>query len=435
MADVQPLRAIRYVSETSGDLGEVVTPPFDVISPEAQERYYARHPYNYIRLELPKDEPGDTTLNNRYTRAATTLAEWRLEDVLRQDAMPRYYMYQQKFTHDGTTYTRTSLMARVRLEPWSARVILPHEYTHSKAKDDRLRLMRACATNFSPLMTVYDDPQGRMRRLLTPYAENPEIMITDEANEEHRLHPITDTDQIALIKNFFAERQLYIADGHHRYETALNYREEIRQQRKQLHPDDAVNFVLMALIDTDDPGFLVLPTHRLLFGLNPFAINALSSEDLAQYFTVRTLDMAGASETTLKQLAQAGEESPSLVLSTAQQRWLLSLNAQGKSRMAESGHSEAWNELDVAVAHTLVIEDLLGLSLADITAGKSIRYIRDAQEALQAVQSGEAQAAILLNATPVKQVRDVAKADDRMPQKSTYFYPKLISGLVMNPLW
>ena len=435
MADVQPLRAIRYVSEKIGDLAQVVTPPFDVISPEAQARYYARHPYNVIRLELPKEEPGDTTLNNRYTRAAATLAEWRVENVLRQDATPRYYMYQQRFTHDGTTYTRTSLIARVRLEPWSARVILPHEYTHSKAKDDRLQLLRACATNFSPLMAVYDDPQGRMRRLLTAYAANAEITITDEVNEEHRLHPITDADQIALIQDFFAERQLYMADGHHRYETALNYREEIREQRKDLHLDDAVNFVLMALIDTDDPGFLVLPTHRLLFGLNPYAITALSSEDLEQYFTVRVLGTGETSEAALKQLAQAGEESPSLVLDTAQQRWLLSLNEQGRRRMAESGYSEAWNELDVSVAHTLVLEALLGLSLEDITAGKYIRYTRDAQEALQAVQTGEAQAAILLNATPVKQVRDVAKADDRMPQKSTYFYPKLISALVMNPLW
>jgi uncharacterized protein (DUF1015 family) len=284
-------------------------------------------------------------------------------------------------------------------------------------------------------MAVYDDPQGRMRRLLTAYAANPEITITDEVNEEHRLHPITDANQIALIQNFFAERQLYIADGHHRYETALNYREEIREQRKRLHPDDAANFVLMALIDTDDPGFLVLPTHRLLFGLNPFAINALSSEDLEQYFTVRELGTAETSEAALKQLAQAGEESPSLVLSTAQQSWLLSLNEQGKRRMAESGHSEAWNELDVSVAHTLVLEALLGLSLEDITAGKYIRYTRDAQEALQAVQTGEAQMAILLNATPMKQVRNVAKADERMPQKSTYFYPKLISGLVINPLW
>jgi len=435
MADVQPLRGIRYAREVVGDLAQVVTPPFDVISPEAQERYYARSPYNVIRLELPREEPGDTTLNNRYTRAAETLAEWRLKGILRQDGMPHYYMYQQRFTYNGTMHTRTSLMARVRLEPWSAGVILPHEYTHSKAKDDRLRLMRACATNFSPIMAVYDDPQGRMRRLLSSYAEQAEITITDEVNEEHRLHAITDAEQIALIQNFFAERQLYIADGHHRYETALNYREEIREQRKQIHADDAVNFVMMALIDTDDPGFLVLPTHRLVSGLNPYVIDALTSEELGHYFTLRELDTAESSAAALQQLAEAGEEGPSFVLSTAEQRWLLSLNERGRRRMAESAHSEAWNELDVAVAHTLVLEALLGLSLEDITAGRYVRYTRDAEEALQAVQVGDAQVAILLNATPIKQVRDVAKADDRMPQKSTYFYPKLITGLVMNPLW
>src|SRR5437588_7291565 len=256
MAEVQSLRGIRYVSESVGNLAQIVTPPFDVISPEAQVRYYARHPLNVIRLELPQEQSGDTMLNNRYTRAAATLAEWRLKNILRQDATPRYYMYQQKFTHDGTTHTRTSLMARVRLEPWSARVVLPHEYTHSKAKDDRLQLLRACATNFSPLMALYDDPQSRMRQLLTAYAANAEITITDEVDEEHRLHPITDANQVAFIQNFFAGRQLYMADGHHRYETALNYREEVREQHNRLHPHDGVNFVLMALINADDPGFL-----------------------------------------------------------------------------------------------------------------------------------------------------------------------------------
>src|SRR5712692_8282981 len=162
MADVQPLRGICYVSEAVGNLAQIVTPPFDVISEEAQARYYERSPYNIIRLELGRDEPGDTTLNNRYTRAAATLAEWRMNAILRQDATPRYYLYQQIFTHNGQTDTRTSLMARVRLEPWSAGVILPHEHTMAKPKDDRLKLLRACATNLSPIMSLYNDPQGRM---------------------------------------------------------------------------------------------------------------------------------------------------------------------------------------------------------------------------------------------------------------------------------
>ena len=439
MADVQPLRGIRYSTEAVGDLAQVVTPPYDVISPEAQGKYYARNPYNIIRLELGEEQAGDNTLNNRYTRAATALAEWRLNGVLQQDASPGYYLYQQVFTHNGQSYTRTSLLARVRLEPWSSQVILPHEHTMTKPKDDRLKLLRACATNLSPIMSLYDDPQGRIRRLLHSYAAKAEVQITDEVGEGQRLHHITDAEQIALIQNFFAERQLYIADGHHRYETALNYREEIREQRRQLHVDDAVQFVLMALVDVDDPGLLVLPTHRLLAGLANDAVRELTTEHLARYFTVQefgtgTGTAIGGNE-LLSQLAQVGTTAPSLVLSIAAHNWLLQLNEQGQQRMAESGHSAAWNELDVAVAQTLILEALLGIHEEDITAGTYLRYTRDAQQALQAVQDGTAQVAMLLNATRVRQIRDVSQTDDRMPQKSTYFYPKLITGLVMNPLW
>jgi uncharacterized protein (DUF1015 family) len=435
MADVQPLRGIRYSTKIVGDLSQVITPPFDVISDEAQARYYTRSPYNVIRLELGQEYQGDTTLNNRYTRAAAAFAEWRTDGVLRQDATPGYYLYQQIFRHGGQTYTRTSLLTRVRLEPWSAEVVLPHERTMTKPKEDRLKLMRACAANFSPIMSLYDDPQGRMRRLLSSYASNAEVQITDEVNEEHRLQPITDPTQIGLIQDFFAERQLYIADGHHRYETALNYREEIREQRRNIHADDPVNFVLMALIDFDDPGLLVLPTHRLLFGLSSEVLGALSEQRLAQYFTVRELGTPTASDAMLRQLAQAGEHLPALLFCTSQQNWLLSLNEQGRRRMAESGHSGARNELDVAVAHTLLLEALLGISPQDVTAGTHVRYTYDAQEALQAVQTGEVQGAVLLNATRVRQICDVANAHDQMPQKSTYFYPKLITGLVINPLW
>jgi len=436
MADVQPLRGIRYAQKAIGDLAQVITPPFDVIAAEAQKRYYARSPYNVIRLELGEEYSGDTTLNNRYTRAAATLAEWRLQGILRQEDFPCYYMYQQLFTHDGRTYTRTSLLARVRLEPWDAQVVLPHELTHRKAKDDRLKLMRSCATNFSPLMCMYDDPQGRMHALLAPYAARAEVQITDEVNEKHLLSPITHSGQIELIQDFFAERQLYMADGHHRYETALNYRNEVLEQRNNLQRDDAINFVLMALIDLDDPGLLVLPTHRLLSGLSDVALRLLSSQHLARYFTVRRLERSELNPHAVKQLlAAASEQHPSFIVSTAGEAWLLSLNEQGRRRMAESGHSGAWNVLDVAVAHTLVLEELLGLNTEDMTAGRYVRYTGDLQEALQAVQSGMAQCALLFHATRVRQICEVAKADDRMPQKSTYFYPKLITGLVMNPLW
>lgn len=436
MADVQPLQGIHYNDKITGTLAQIITPPYDVISEEAQAKYYARNPYNIIRLELGMDEPGDTSLNNRYTRAAATFAEWRLNSVLQQENTPCYYLYQQIFTYNAQLYTRTSLLARVRLEPWSTRIVLPHEHTLAKPKDDRLKLLRACVTNFSPIMSLYDDPQDRMRRLLSSCTETAEVQITDEVNVVHRLHPITNENHIALIQNFFSERQLYIADGHHRYETALNYREETRALHRKLDPKDAVNFVLMALTDIDDPGLVVLPTHRLLFGLKQEALKKLTSQQLARYFNVYEPEGVEAShDVLLERLAEMGASQSSFVLSTAQKTWLLSLNGAGKTRMEESGHSSAWNGLDVAIAHTLILEDTLGLNEEDIAAGTHIQYTRDAQKALDALQTGEAQASLILNATRVRQICDVAMADDRMPQKSTYFYPKLVTGFVMNPLW
>jgi len=436
MADVQPLQGIRYNDKVSDNLAQIITPPYDVISEEAQAKYYARNPYNIIRLELGMDEPDDTSLNNRYTRAAATFAEWRLNSILQQENTPCYYLYQQIFTYNAQGFTRTSLLARVRLEPWSTGIVLPHEHTLAKPKDDRLKLLRACVTNFSPIMSLYDDPQGRMRRLLSSYSEAAEVQITDEVNEVHRLHPITNENHIALIQNFFSERQLYIADGHHRYETALNYREETRALHRKLDSKDGANFVLMALTDIDDPGLLVLPTHRLLFGLNQETLKKLTSQHLARYLSVYEPEGVDAAHAVLlERLAEIGASHSSFVLSTAQKTWLLSLNGAGKTRMEASGHSSAWNKLDVAIAHTLILEDTLGLKAEDMTAGTHIQYTRDAQKALDAVQTGEAQASLILNATRVRQICDVAMADDRMPQKSTYFYPKLFTGFVMNSLW
>jgi len=435
MADVQPFRGLRYTREKVGDLAQIITPPFDVISKEAQARYYERHPYNVIRLELGRQEPTDDTLNNVYTRAAVTLSEWRLQDILCQEALPCYYLYQQRFTYAGQTSTRTSLLARVRLESWSARVVLPHEHIRTKDKEDRLNLLRACSTNLSPIMCMYEDHQEEIRRLLSNYANKPEIQIVDEVGEEHRLHPITDPELMILIHNFFAPRQLYIADGHHRYTTALQYRDEVHQQRLELHPMDGVNFVLMALIDIEDPGWLVLPTHRILSDLSRDAVNTLSQQQLAQYFTVQALDTQESSEKVLAKLAQTGQQQLSLVLKTQEQTLLLSINEQGKERMARSGHSAAWNELDVAIVQTLILEEQLGLSPEDIAAGRYVRYSHDTRSTWQALQSQDAQAIILLNGIPLRQVCDVAQADDRMPQKSTYLYPKLATGLVINPLW
>ncbi|GAC1359153.1 MAG: DUF1015 domain-containing protein [Ktedonobacteraceae bacterium] len=433
MADVQPLRGLRYSSAKIHDLVEVLTPPFDVIDPEAQLRYYRRNRYNVIRLELGMRYPSDDMLNTVYTRAAAALAEWRLIGVLQQEAIPGYYLYQQRFTYADVVYTRTSLLARVRLEPWDARVVLPHEQTRTKDREDRLQLLRACSTNFSPIMSMYDDPRGTMQGLLASYAEQPEVQLIDEAGEEHRLQPITDPEHTALIQEFFSSRQLYIADGHHRYTTALHYRNEVREQRKGLDPMDGTNFVLMALVAVEDPGMLVLPTHRILSDLPQDRLAALTPEHLAPFFTVQALKDTASPTSALESVAHTN--APSFILKTATQTLLLTLNERGAQRMVQSGRSAAWNALDVAVVQELVLTALLGITAEDIAAGKYVRYSHTMGRALHALQADEAQALLLLRGIPFQQVRDVALADDRMPQKSTYLYPKLITGLVMNPLW
>ena len=448
MADIRPLPGIRYAP--GSDLAAVVTPPYDVISPEAQARYYERSPENIIRLELGRDEPDDDELDNRYTRAATTFADWRLRGVLQQDT-PALYLYEQQFTALGGERRRMSLLARVRVEPWEAGVVLPHERTLSKPKSDRLKLTRATAATLSPIMALYDDPQGALAQALAATsAREPDLAFRDESDEAHRLWIIRDAELIERVAAFFRDRQLYIADGHHRYETALAYREELREARHELPLEDAVNFTLMALSAIEDPGLVVLPTHRIVRGV-PEERLAEFTRDLAGLFESEPLiagalnDLeevdAGAVTRALADASDGGARTAFALIAPDGVRLLRQTDA-GRAAMdertGEAAHaSEAWRALDVAVLHELVLARGLSVSEQAIRAGEHVTYTRDAQAALDAVRSGAdgAQLAFLLNPTPPAAIRDVARAGDRMPQKSTYFYPKLITGLLINPLW
>ncbi|HEV7129063.1 MAG TPA: DUF1015 domain-containing protein [Ktedonobacterales bacterium] len=443
MADVRPLPGLRYTA--TADLAALVTPPYDVIAPEAQARYYERHADNIIRLELGRDLPGDDALDNRYTRAAVTFAEWRLRGVLAQD-VPSFYLYEQRFAVAGTTYARGGLLARVRLEPWDAGVILPHERTLSKPKDDRLKLLRACAANLSPILALYDDPKGDVSRGLARARKGkPTLELVDDEGEEHRLWLVRDAALTARLASLFGGRQLYIADGHHRYETALAYRDEVLELRRELGPDDAANFVLMALCAVDDPGLVVLPTHRLVRVAAAERLAALDAT-LTPWFEAEALDTAVGADGWVARLAAAGavgKHTAAMVLVRAAGATLLRLHSAGQAAMATMGgeaadgerRSAAWRALDVTVAHELILDRALGIDAAAVRTGEQVTYTRDAGAAALAVQRGEASLALLLNPTPPTQVRDVARAGDRMPQKSTYFYPKLLTGLVINPLW
>jgi uncharacterized protein (DUF1015 family) len=441
MADVRPLPGLRYTAV--GELSSLVTPPYDVISPEAQARYYERHPENIIRLELGRDVPGDNELDDRYTRAALTFAEWRLRGTLRQDP-PSFYLYEQRFSVAGETRSRNSLLARVRLEPWDAGVVLPHERTLTAPKEDRLKLLRACAANLSPVMALYDDPKGELaKRLREARRGKPEVEFADEAGEVHRLWPVSDALLAAHVSSYFNMRRLYIADGHHRYETALTYRDEVRALRRELVADDAVNFVLMALSAVEDPGLVVLPTHRVVRDVAP---ERLAGLDVALGPWLEREPLGDAATTRwVERLAQAGRSNggaTAFVLVSPEGASLLRLTPAGREAMREIAarhgaerRSEAWSALDVAVLHELVLGRGLGISADAIEAGHHIAYTRDAEAAAGEVREGKAGMAVLLNPTPPAAIRDVALAGDRMPQKSTYFYPKLITGLLINPLW
>ena len=435
MADVRPIQGIRYSADHIDALAAVVTPPYDVITPEDQASFYDRHPLNIIRLELGRDLPEDDALENRYTRAASTFAEWRRDGVLTQDAQPSFYVYRQHFRYDDRDLVRTSLLARVRLEPWEAGVIVPHEQTMSKPKSDRLQLLRATAANLSPLMATFDDPGGAIgATFATVTKDAPLAEFRDGADETHQLWLVRDANIAATLHAAFADRQLFIADGHHRYETSLTYRDEVRELQRGLAPDDAANFVLMALIPTEDPGLVILPTHRLVRGVDSQRIADLPTS-LAQSWQVETL---AKNETTAleEQLRLAGQTGKiAALVATRKHRWLVRLSAAGKDRLTATGEPAPWQQLDVAAVQELILGTALGIDRAAVTSGEQVSYTRDLTQALAMLEDGTAQVAILLNPTWPAQVRDVALAGGRMPQKSTYFYPKLITGLVINPLW
>jgi uncharacterized protein (DUF1015 family) len=329
-------------------------------------------------------------------------------------------------------------------------VVLPHERTLSKPKDDRLKLLRACAANLSPILVLYDDSKERMaQRLEAKRRRHPDVVFTDEAGEEHRLWVVMDARFASQVATFFAPARLYIADGHHRYETALAYRDELHAMRRGLAEEDGANFVMMALAAVEDPGLVVLPTHRLLHQVPVERLAALD-QTLARWFEREALEGAEPTDWVAR-LEQAGSEGAgtALVLVRPEGATLWRLSASGKREMqgrvvaplaavdsdAAAGPSAAWRALDVVVAHALVIGEALGIDVAAVAAGGRVTYTRDPGTAAASVRAGDASLALLLNPTPPAAIRDVALAGDRMPQKSTYFYPKLITGLTINPLW
>ena len=428
MAVVVPVRGLRYNPQAVEDLAAVVTPPYDVITPEAQAQYYARHPYNIIRLEYGKEEPGDDEVNNRYTRAAAAFAAWRERGVLIREKTPAFYLYEQEFQVRGKRMRRHGFFCAVRLERFERGVIMPHEETLAGPKKDRLELLRACRANFSPIFGLYADREGSVLAALLRAAGEPAVSFYDELGHAHRLWVITDAGTVNAVRDRLADRRILIADGHHRYETALAYADE------QAGPGPH-RYVMMVLVNLYDPGLVILPTHRLVRETGKLSLGAFM-DALEEQFEIAEAPPASAwnFEAFLAGLASRGRHAFGLYAGR-EKLYILKLRGDVPvQRLLPQDRSPAWRELDVAVLHHLVLHRILGIGPRECENGKALAYTRDAEGALRRVDGGEYRLAFFLNPTRVEEVVAVAEAGDRMPQKSTYFYPKLITGLVINPL-
>jgi uncharacterized protein (DUF1015 family) len=434
MADILPFRALRY-DQQRVSAAQVVTQPYDKITPTMQERYYAASPYNLVRIILGHREP-DEPGNNVYTRAAAFGRAWRAEGILRHDSEPSIYAYFQTFTApSGTKFERRGFIALGRLEDYSAKVVFRHEQTLSKPKADRLDLLRATRAHYEQLFLLYED-SGEIDSALAS-SQPPTIDLTDEYGVAHRVWQISDAAVIAKVQEKMRHKKLVIADGHHRYETALNFRNESRNESrdaagKASNPQSPYEFVMMTFVNMNDPGLLVLPTHRVVHSLKSFSADDFQSASRA-FFEVNEIDPAldAARATTI--LRDQGRAGIALLAVTANRAFVLHSPKPAGAKFF-IGLSSRQQALDVVQLHKVLLEGVLQLSEESIRNQQNLSYLREASEALDQVRKGAANIAFLMNPCPVSQVRDVAFAGEVMPQKSTDFYPKLMSGLTAYAL-
>ena len=435
MPDIQAFRGIRYNVGQVGSLSDVVAPPYDVIDPPLRDALYKRHPANVIRLILNRPEPGDASDDERYARAARFYRHWQEDGVLAADPDPALYVYHQHFTVDGRQYTRRGFMCRVRLEPLGAGAIYPHEQTHAAAKTDRLNLTRACRANLSQIFALYPDDDASVQDVLEQAVGGAApLEATDHLGVVHRLWPMTDLAAIGRVAALMAPQPLFIADGHHRYETACNYLAE-RSQSREIDDEHPARFVLTMCVGMHDAGMIVLPTHRLLRGL-PRIESSQLDERLRPCFTVHRAGAGPDGARAVWEKIETSADQGTIGLFTAADRvWLLAtLTETGRKRMAQvaADHSEHWQGLGVSILHRLILQTLL--EATDLPKPEYVHDVTELAAALAADAEGQYPLAALVMPATIDHIRRISVAGERMPAKSTYFYPKLLSGLVINPL-
>uniref|UniRef100_A0A7C3SJI2 DUF1015 domain-containing protein n=1 Tax=Desulfobacca acetoxidans TaxID=60893 RepID=A0A7C3SJI2_9BACT len=441
MAQVAPFRGLYYDQNKVDSLTAVVTPPYDVIRPEEREAFAFSHPYNMVHLILPKAFPGDNPLDNRYTRAAALFRRWLREGVFKRDPEPAFYYWETTFEHDGKQHTRVGLAALVRLEPFSKGIILPHEQTFSAIKADRLELLKHCQAHFSPIFALFPDKEGRiLPGLRACLPADPLLDFTDVEGRHQRLFRVTDRDCQKKVCQGLAPLQLFIADGHHRYETALAYQKWAKERYPAASPRASFNYILMYLANLYDPDLVILMAHRLLRGprLKKHLDEHLLLGRLTEYFEVTPLarpqgDLEAYARFIQENLAtHTPQETVFIMLGFGLKAWRLKLREGIRQKILARQMHPALAQLDVAVLNYLIFDKILGLDSKAQDDPETCLYSSKIPEVLQLLSRKEANLAFVLNPTQIEQVREVASAGLVMPRKSTYFYPKVMTGLILN---
>jgi uncharacterized protein (DUF1015 family) len=431
MPDITPFRAVRYDVARVGTLSDVVAPPYDVVDSALQDQLYAASPYNVIRLELNRDEPGDNGVDARYKRAARFLKDWLREGILREEDHPALYVYHQTFEVDGKKHTRKGFLARVRLEPIGQGKIYPHEQTLAGPKADRLALYQATGFNLSPVFGLYPDLTEEVhRKLEAGLSDRTPLVATDHLGVENRLWIVTDQETHTAISGLMAAKPVFIADGHHRYETALKYRDQVAASGQSSGHDDPSQFCLMMLVGMSDPGLLILPTHRLVSGYPGLTAPVLQAR-LEREFEVQSAGKGEAGCRAAWDAIESNAEQDLLGFGTvADGEWLLArLRSDSAMDRLAPDQSPDWRSLGVSVLHVLVLRELLG-ALGQATC----RYVHSIREVLTDVGTRGSDLACLVPPAEMTHVESIASNLETMPPKSTYFYPKLLTGLVLNSI-
>ena len=420
MADVQPLRTLRYEPSVAGPLDDLIAPPYDVIDSELRALLIARSPYNAVAIDLPESGQGDP-----YREAARTMDDWLARGVLVREREPAVWVLRQDYTSpDGSGRTRTGFFTRVRVEDYGAGRIRPHERTHPGPMEDRLALTRATEANLSPIFSLFADASGGAREMLERVMQSePFASASDHEDTANTLWRVADADAVAALQGPLSDAELLIADGHHRYETARAYAEEV--------PGDGDHhYVLMLLCEISDPGLLVFPTHRLLTGLKDDTPKQLAIRDVAK----RDFDASPLESTRELEPPPNGGIAFGYMDSFLKRPYRLTLKEQAIADRALEGMPEPYRRLDTAVLEAIFLRGALRMSDDDISHLRGLGYSKSLDDAIERVESGAADAGFFMRATPIEQVRQVAESGESMPPKSTYFYPKVPTGLVFNPL-